>query len=162
MKLNGRTLALSLSLALAGSLSIASTAQAEECFPLGGVGIPNFFFEGEGQPMIISAALTGTVQNAAGKILAQRETATGLEMDLEHYFGRTDGGAFLTKDLAVLTAVPEKPGRYMIEITYDIQDGTTRGTLEGVSGQFNSYGLVDLRDPNDLQGLVRYSGEICR
>jgi hypothetical protein len=162
MKFNVRTLAVSLSLALAGASTIATTAHAEECFALGGVGIPNFFVEGEGQPMIISAALTGTVQNAAGKILAQRETATGLEMDLEHYFGRTDGGAFLTKDLAVLTAVPGKPGRFMIEITYDIQDGTTRGTLEGISGQFNSYGLVDLRDPNDLQGLVRYSGEICR
>ena len=83
-------------------------------------------------------------------------------MDLEHYFGRSDGGAFLTKDLAVLTSVPGKPGRYMIEIAYDIQEETTRGTLKGVKGQFNSYGLVDLRDQDNLAGLVRYFGEICK
>lgn len=132
------------------------------CTPIGGVAIPNFFAEGDGKPIIVSAALTGSVDNAAGKITAQRETATGLEMDLEHYFGRDDGGAFLTKDLGVLTAVPGKPGRYMIEITYNIQEDTTRGTLKGVKGQFNSYGLVDLRDPDNMVGLVRYTGEICQ
>ncbi len=139
-----------------------STAQAQSCMPIGGVAIPHFYAEGEGNPMIISAALTGSVQNAAGKITAQRETATGLEMDMEHYFGRDDGGAFQTKDLGVLTAIPGKPGRYMIEITYHIQDDVTRGTLEGYTGQFSSYGLVDLRDPDNLVGLVRYTGSICK
>jgi len=137
-------------------------AQAQSCLPMGGVAIPNFFAEGEGQPLIISAALTGTVNNAAGKITAQRKTSTGLEMDLEHYFGRNDGGAVFTKDLAVLTAIPGKPGRFMIEIKYDIQEGTTRGTLKGYKGSFNSYGLVDLRNTDDLKGLVRYEGEICK
>ncbi len=144
------------------ALGSASTAHAESCMPIGGVAIPNFFAEGEGRPMIISAALTGSVQNAAGKITAQRETATGLEMDMEHYFGRDDGGAFLTKDLGILTAIPGKPGRYMLEITYDIQVDVTRGTLKGYYGRFNSYGLVDLRDPDNLVGLVRYSGSICK
>lgn len=146
------------------SLSGASSASAAAavCAPIGGVAIANFFAEGEGNPIVISAALTGTVQTAAGKITAQRETATGLEMDMEHYFGRDDGGAFQTKDLGILTAVPGKPGRFMIEITYDIQDGTGRGTMEGAHGTFNSYGLVDLRDPNTMQGLVRYSGEVCQ
>jgi len=141
-----------------------SAAQAEElsCVPIGGVGIPNFFAEGEGKPIIISAALTGNVSNAAGKITAQRETPTGLEMDMVHYFGDDDGGAFLTNDLGILTAVPGKPGRYMIEITYHIQEDVTRGTLKGVKGTFRSYGLVDLRDPNNLVGLVRYTGEICK
>lgn len=153
-------------LALVSSISLSGTSSASAdpviCSPIGGVAIPNFFAEGEGNPIIISATLTGSVQNAAGKITAQRETPTGLEMDMEHYFGRADGGAFQTKDLGILTAVPGKPGRFMLEITYDIQDGTSRGTMKGANGSFNSYGLVDLRDPNNLQGLVRYSGEICK
>ena len=156
MKLNsfsGTIMALALS---------STTAMAADCLQMGGVAIPNFFGEGEGQPTIISAVLTGAVQNAAGKITATRETETGLEMDMEHYFGRDDGGAFQTKDLGILTAVPGKPGRYMIEITYDIQPDVTRGTMTGYSGQFNSYGLVDLRDDTNLVGLVRYQGEICR
>ncbi len=142
----------------------APNAVAEEkiCLPIGGVAIPNFFAEGQGNPIIISATLTGTVTNAAGKILAQRETPTGLEMDMEHYFGNDDGGAFQTKDLGILTAVPGKPGRFMLEITYHIQEDVTRGTLKGVKGAFKSYGLVDLRDPDNMVGLVRYSGEICK
>ena len=82
-------------------------------------------------------------------------------MDMEHYFGRSDGGAFQTKDLGILTSVPGKPGRFMIEITYDIQEGTGRGTMVDANGSFKSYGLVDLRDPDNMQGLVRYSGEVC-
>lgn len=140
----------------------AAVAQSSECMVIGGVAIPNFFAEGEGQPIIISAALSGSVNNAAGKITGQRTTPTGLEMDMEHYFGRDDGGAFQTRDLGVLTAVPGKEGRYMIEITYDIQENVTRGTLKGYKGQFNSYGLVDLRDPDNMVGLVRYTGEICK
>jgi hypothetical protein len=153
-------------LALASGLSFSGASSASAapavCAPIGGGAIPNFFAAGEGPPIIISAALTGTVQNAAGKITAQRETATGLEMDMEHYFGRDDGGAFQTKDLGILTSVPGRPGRFMLEITYDIQDGTGRGTMEGAHGTFNSYGLVDLRDPNNMQGLVRYTGEVCQ
>lgn len=147
---------------LASTITGASTAHANECKSIGGVAIPNFFAEGEGKPIIISAALTGSVQNAAGKITGQRETATGLEMDMEHYFGADDGGAFQTKDLGILTAIPGKAGRYMIEITYHIQEDVTRGTMKGVKGSFNSYGLVDLRDPNNMVGLVRYTGEICK
>ena len=115
-----------------------------------------------GKPVVISATLMGSVTNAAGKIVAQRKTATGLEMEMEHYFGRQDGGAIQTKDVGVLTAVPGKDGRYMIEITYDLQPKMSRGTLKGYKGQFKSYGLVDLRDPNNMVGLVRYEGEICK
>lgn len=146
------------------ALAFASSAPAaaQECIDLGGVGIPNFFAEGVDQPIVISASLMGSVQNAAGKIVTQRETATGLEMEMEHYFGRTDGGAVYTKDIGILTAIPAKPGRFMIEITYTIQREMSRGTLEGYGGEFKSYGLVDLRDPKNMQGLVRYSGKICR
>lgn len=150
--------------AIATTIILAGNANAEakECLPLGGVAIANFYDEGANKPMIISATLMGSVQNAAGKILAQRETPTGLEMDMEHYFGRTDGGAIYTQDLGILTAVPNKPGRFMMEITYDVQREKSRGTLKGYGGQFTSYGLVDLRDSNSLQGLVRYSGELCK
>ena len=141
---------------------ISTTAMAADCVQMGGVGIPNFYPEGEGQPIIISATLTGTVDHASGKIFETRETETGLEMDMQHYFGRGDGGGFLTNDLGVLTAVPGKPGRFMVEVTYDIDESVTRGTLAGYSGQFQSFGLVDLRDDGNLIGLVRYSGEICR
>lgn len=142
--------------------AIAQTQENSSCMPIGGVAIPNFFAEGEGKPIIISAALTGSVQVASGKILATRETKTGLEMDMEHYFGRDDGGAIQTKDTSELTAVPGKPGRFMIEINYHIQPEMSRGTLAGYKGQFKSYGLVDLRDPNHMVGLVRYTGEICK
>lgn len=152
--------AVALSLVSANAASAAETSTS--CMPIGGVAIPNFFGEGEGKPIIISASLSGSVQNAAGKILATRQTPTGLEMDMEHYFGRDDGGAIQTKDLGVLTAVPGKPGRYMLEITYHIQQPISRGTLKGYGGTFNSYGLVDLRDPNAMVGLVRYTGEICK
>jgi hypothetical protein len=145
------------------TLALSSTAaMAADCIQMGGVGVPNFYGEGDDKPAIISAVLTGTVQNAAGKITATRVTDTGMEMDMEHYFGRSDGGGFLTNDLGVLTTVPGKAGRYMIEITYDIQPDVTRGTLKGYTGQFQSFGLVDLRDNDNLIGLVRYSGEICR
>ena len=150
-------------LLLATGLAVSTgTAQAADCLEIGGVAIPNFFSEGKGNPVIISATLMGSVTNASGKILSQRVTETGLEMDMEHYFGRADGGAIYTRDVAVLTEVPGRPGHYMIEITYDVQEGRGRGTLEDFSGTFSSYGLVDLRDPEDLQGLVRYSGELCK
>ncbi|MEZ5692737.1 MAG: hypothetical protein R3D99_02565 [Altererythrobacter sp.] len=84
--------------ATSAALVTASPAAAQDCMPIGGVGIANFFAQGENQPLIISAAMSRTVQNAAGRILAQApETSTGLEMDLEHYFGSDDGGAFLTQ-----------------------------------------------------------------
>ena len=152
---------LALSATVAGA-SISNVNAAENCMLIGGVAIPNFFAEGEGKPIIISASLTGSVSTAAGKITGQRETATGMEMDMEHYFGRDDGGAFQTKDLGILTAIPGKPGRFMIEINYHIQEGVTRGTMKGYKGEFNSYGLVDLRDPNNMVWLVRYEGEICK
>jgi len=149
--------------ALVGVANVSGVqAASKSCLPIGGVAIANFFAEGEGKPIIISATLTGSVSTAAGKITGQRKTATGLEMDMEHYFGKADGGHIYTKDLGVLTAVPGKPGRYMVEITYDIQENNSRGTLKGYKGQFKSYGLADIRKPDDMKALVRYEGNICK
>lgn len=78
-------------------------------------------------------------------------------MSLEHYFGTATGGGLLTKDAATLTAIPGKPGRYMIEITYDVQEQSARGILEGYKGRFNSYGLVDLRDPDEMGGCCVFT-----
>ncbi len=141
------------------SATVSIAHAGNSCMPIGGVAIPTFFAEGKGKPIIISAALTGSVNNAAGKITAQRETSTGLEMDMEHYFGRDDGGAFQTKDLGILTRVVGRENQFMIEITYEIQPESTSGELAGYTGQFTSYGHVDL---TALQGLIRYNGEICK
>ena len=157
-----KALALLLSILALGAIASPAHAAGNSCFPVGGVAIADFFSEGEGKPIIISATMTGAVASTAGKILSQRETPTGLEMEMEHYFGTTEGGAFMTKDVAVLTAVPGKPGRFMSEITYRVQEDVTRGTLKGIKGTFRSYGLVDLRDPNNLVGVIRYAGEICK
>ena len=107
----------------------------------------------------IVAPLTGSVSAASGKITAKRKTATGLEMDMEHYFMTPAGGFMQTKDLGILTEVKGKKDRYMIEITYHIQAATTSGVLKGYKGKFSSVGLVDLAK---LKGLIRYSGKICK
>ncbi len=133
-------------------------AAGKSCMPVGGLGMANFVPQSDGTTTIV-APLTGSVAATAGKITAQRETETGLEMDMEHYFMSEKGGFMHTKDLAILSSVAGKKDRYMIEITYDVQEASTSGVLGGYKGSFKSYGLVDLEN---LQGLIRYSGEVCR
>lgn len=153
-------------LATFGLLSIATItaniapAQAGDLnsVAIGGIGMANFVPQPDGTFTIL-APLTGSVSNAAGKVTATRKTPTGLEMDMEHYFMTDKGGFIHTVDLGILTAVPGKEGRYMIEITYDVQEKESSGELAGFDGTFQSYGLVDL---NKLQGLIRYSGEITK
>ncbi len=147
-----------LTVALAMTGVNASTAQAEgDYFKMAGVAQANFIDQGEGNPVVIIATLHGSVAAAGGKITAQRETETGLEMDMEHYFMKEDGGFISTKDLGVLTAVPGKPDHYMLEVTYIVQPELSTGTLVGYEGQFKSYGLVNLAK---MEGLVRYSGTL--
>ena len=66
-----------LALTLLAGAATTNAAQAAECFPIGGVAIPNFFAEGDDQPIVISASLTGSVQNAAGKILKRELRRAG-------------------------------------------------------------------------------------
>jgi len=47
----------------------------------------------------------------------------------------------------------------MIEITYHVKEDSTSGQLKGYAGTFNSYGLVDMEN---FEGVIRYSGEICK
>ncbi|MFT7560823.1 MAG: hypothetical protein ACI93R_002746 [Flavobacteriales bacterium] len=136
----------------------SGAAYADTCMPIGGVGMPNLSPQVDGS-IRITAPLMGSFSAASGTITAQRKTKTGLEMDLNHYFINDKGGFFHTTDHAVLSKVKEGDSHYMIEITYQIDDGSTSGVLDGYRGSFNSYGLVDL---SNLEGVVRYSGEICK
>jgi len=144
-------------LLLSASVSVANAAE-KVCMPIGGLGMPNFVPQKDGTITII-APLTGSVATASGTITAQRKTATGLEMDMQHYFMTEKGGFMHTRDLGILTQVKGKKDRYMIEITYHIQEASTSGVLSGYKGKFQSFGLVDLEN---LNGLIRYSGEICK
>lgn len=148
-------------LIIIATITVATTSSAHaggNCMPIGGLGMPNFVPQEDGTITIV-APLTGSVATASGKITAQRKTATGLEMDMEHYFMTEKGGFMHTKDLGILTKVTGKKDRYMIEITYHIQESSTSGVLEGYKGKFKSFGLVDLAK---LKGLIRYSGKICK
>jgi len=139
-------------------VSTSTFAGEKMCMPIGGMAMPTFSPQADGTVRITSP-LIGSVSAASGTITAQRETKNGLEMDLNHYFLNNTGGSFHTVDHAELTAVPGKAGRFMIEINYSIEKETTTGTFKGYEGNFTSYGLVDL---NNMEGLVRYSGEICK
>jgi hypothetical protein len=148
-------------IATAGLLVIVSTSAFSDqkmCTPIGGMAMPTFSPQADGA-IRITSPLVGSVSAASGTITAQRETKSGLEMDLNHYFLNNTGGSFHTVDYAELTAVPGKPGNFMIEISYSIEKESTTGTFKGYEGDFKSYGLVDL---NNMEGLVRYSGEICK
>ncbi len=145
----------------AGLFAVVSTSAfsgQKLCESIGGVAMPTFSPQADGTVRITSP-LIGSVSAASGTITAQRETKSGLEMDLNHYFLNNTGGSFHTLDHAELTAVPGKTGKFMIEINYAIEKESTTGTFKGYEGNFKSYGLVDL---NNMEGLVRYSGEICK
>ncbi|XPF95105.1 hypothetical protein ACM9HF_03585 [Colwellia sp. RE-S-Sl-9] len=148
-------------IAAASLLVIVSTntfAVQKVCTPIGGVAMPTFSPQADGT-VRITAPLIGSASAASGTITAQRETKSGLQMDLNHYFLNNTGGSFHTIDHAELTAVPGKAGNFMIEINYSIEKESTTGSFKGYEGNFKSYGLVDL---NNMEGLVRYSGEICK
>ena len=145
-------------LSLLAFISANAFAGQKLCTPIGGTGMPTFSAQNDGT-IRITAPLIGSVSAASGTITAQRETKSGLDMDLNHYFLNNTGGSFHTLDHAELTAVPGKAGHFMIEINYSIEKGSTTGTFKGYEGDFKSYGLVDL---NKMEGLVRYSGEICK
>ncbi|MFT4798258.1 MAG: hypothetical protein ACJAYE_000956 [Candidatus Azotimanducaceae bacterium] len=147
---------------IAASLLVIASSTAfagqKSCTPIGGMAMPTFSPQADGT-IRITAPLIGSVSAASGTITAQRKTSSGLEMDLNHYFLNNTGGSFHTIDYAELTAVPGKAGNFMIEISYSIEKESTTGTFKGYEGDFKSYGLVDL---NNMEGLVRYSGKVCK
>lgn len=155
LKKTMNAVALSAGLFVAGGMAAHA---ASNCMPIGGLAMANFVPQADGTTTIV-APLMGSVASTSGRITAQKQTPTGLEMEMEHYFMTSSGGFMQTKDHAVLSPVQGKKDRYMLEITYHIQEKSTSGTLKGYKGIFHSFGLVDLAG---LKGLVRYSGEICQ
>lgn len=137
---------------LASSLSNAQAA-GHSCLALGGTALANAVSETE-----LVGALTGSFAGGArATITAQRETATGLSMDMEHSFLNDKGGLLNTKDVATLTSILGKDKTYMLEIKYDIQKAS--GRFEGYEGSFQSKGLIDLGAGTVV---LRYNGEICK
>lgn len=102
-------------------------------------------------------ALSGDMDGARAKILAQKETATGLELDMEHFFTNTKGGLLHANDKAVLTKIPGKENTFMLEINYNIVNSL--GVLESYRGSFSSFGLFKL---DEGKVILRYQGEICK
>ncbi len=145
-------------LTIATLSAFSFSIQAKECMDIGGVAMPIFSPQPDGT-IRITAPLMGSVVATSGTITKQIPTKTGLKLELNHYFLDSKGEAFHTEDNAVITNIPGKTDRYMIEINYDFEPGSARGTLEGYTGSFQSYGLVDM---NKLEGLVRYNGNICK
>ncbi|MBL4739648.1 MAG: hypothetical protein JKY12_01560 [Sneathiella sp.] len=148
---------ISLGLVFSAGLFVFSVSSAQaanhSCIVLGGTALANAVSETE-----LVGALTGSFAGGArAKITAQRETATGLSMDMEHYFLNDKGGLLNTNDVAKLTAIPGKDKTYMLEINYHIQNAS--GRFEGYKGSFQSKGLIDLGAGTVV---LRYNGEICK
>ena len=124
-----------------------------QCIDLGGTGLAQAVSD-----TAFVGALAGELGGGArARVEGQRETATGLELDMRHFFFTDEGGLLETKDIATLTAVPTKDGNYMLEIHYKVQNAS--GTFAGYTGEFKSRGLLNF---NDGSVVLKYSGQICK
>lgn len=146
-----------LGLVLSGLLfwtsGVGAHAAHAECIAIGGTGMANALDESN-----LVASLSGALSGGAhARITAQKETATGLSLDLEHYFFTAEGGMLHTADVATLTAIPGKHKTYMLEIAYDVLESS--GAFTGYKGHFRSFGLFDI---GTGKAVVRYSGELCQ
>lgn len=147
-----------ISIALALTAAILSTAPGARaadrtCLPVGGEALGQFYNNGKD----VVGAMMGSFASTRGTVRSEKKTATGMTLEMEHVFTSNTGGAVRTRDIAELTAVPGKPDAYMLEVGYTIVESL--GNLKGHTGTFNSFGLIKL---DTGEGLVRYSGEICK
>ena len=141
-------------LALA-SVFMAGTQSARAdnvCLDVGGLALAEAMDETS-----LFATIAGDFSSASARIVAERETSTGLVLDMQHYFLSDRNGLLKTEDEAVLTRVSGKESVYMLEIEYSIVDAT--GVFEGYRGTFRSYGLFK---HSEGEVVLRYEGEICR
>ena len=144
---------LALSVVLLGASSVSVHAASHDCKAIGGMALADAIDETN-----LVAALSGELGGGArAKITGQEETATGLSLDMEHYFINDKAGLLRTRDKATLTTVPGKHQTYMLEITYDVVEA--RGTYAGYKGRFRSFGLINLATG---KVVLRYNGEICK
>ena len=132
-----------------------NTAEAEEnsCVILGGTALANAI-----DPTHLIASLSGAFAGGAkAEILSETKIATGLSLEMEHYFFTEKGGLLRTRDIATLTNVQGRKNIFMLEINYTIEESS--GAFEGFDGKFQSFGLFDL---NKGQAVIRYKGQICK
>lgn len=133
--------------------SVGAQATSNVCKQIGGMAMADAIDETN-----LVAALSGELGGGArASITAQKETATGLALDMEHYFINNKGGFLRTRDKATLTAIPGKDKTYMLEMVYDVIEAS--GTYAGYKGRFESYGLINLAAG---KVVLRYKGEICK
>jgi hypothetical protein len=145
--------ALAVCAALLGTGVTGARAAESSCVPVGGEALGQFYNDTKD----VVAAMSGTWAAARGTVLSQKQTPTGLSLEMEHVFSTSDGGVVRTRDQAELTAVPGKKDTYMLELAYTVVESF--GRLKGYTGTFNSYGLIKT---GSGEALVRYSGQICK
>lgn len=139
---------------LTALLTMAAPATAPaQCIDLGGTGLANAIND-TGFVASLDGRLSG---GARASVAGQRQTAAGLELDMRHFFFTDEGGLLETQDVATLTEIPARPGKFMLEIHYTIQKAS--GTFDGYSGEFKSRGLINF---DEGSVVLKYSGKICR
>lgn len=132
--------------------SFNAQAEKRQCREIGGMGLAEALDDTH-----LVAALSGAFSGARAAITGKQETATGLILDMEHYFISNKNGLLKTKDKAILVAIPGQPETYMIEINYHVVE--SRGIYEGYQGEFHSFGLIKL---GQGKVVLRYKGEVCK
>lgn len=134
-------------------ISNNTNAASSTCEEIGGMALANAIDETH-----MVAALSGEFAGGArAKITGQQKTASGLLLDMEHYFINKKGGLLKTIDKATLTAIPGKQETYMLEITYDVV--SAKGTYADYHGSFQSSGLINLAEG---KVVLRYKGKLCK
>lgn len=141
-------------LLFAGSVPSGVFAQdgTPTCQTVGGAFLINFVDESTGV-----AVLSGDLQGAVrGVILSSSAAADGtLSLQLQHAIVTADGGLIFTEDRATLTPVADT--LFFMQQTQTITGGA--GDYANASGTLTEFGAVDM---GSGQGVLRYSGEICR
>ncbi len=138
---------------LIGGQVNSAEAKENSCLILGGTALANVI-----DPTHLIASLSGAFAGGAkAEILSETKTATGLTLEMEHYFFTEKGGLLRTRDIATLTNVQGRKNIFMLEINYIIKESS--GAFKDYSGEFQSFGLFDL---NKGQAVIRYKGEICK
>jgi hypothetical protein len=125
----------------------------KQIFKIGGTALGQFFNEGAE----VLGAMTGCWASTYGKVISQKQTETGLQLEMQHVFTTSSGGMVQTRDDVVLTAIPGREAMFAIEFTYNVVKAS--GQLEGFSGTFKSFGLVKM---DEDKGVVRYEGQITK
>jgi hypothetical protein len=88
--------ALAVCAALLGTGVTGARAAESSCVPVGGEALGQFYNDTKD----VVAAMSGTWAAARGTVLSQKQTPTGLSLEMEHVFSTSDGGVVRTRDQA--------------------------------------------------------------